>query len=80
MPKTYITRQQKLNNKLIEWIYGKMGANRITQQQIANAIGIAQPSVNRKLKKCNFTFQDLTAIFEILKPDEEDLMKLMGVK
>ena len=80
MPKTYLTKQQKLNNDLAAWIYGRMKVDHVTQQQIADAIGIKQPSLNRKLKCGNFTFQDLTVVFSILKPDADTLQRLMGVK
>lgn len=78
MPKTYLTKQEKLNNDLSAWIYGQAKVRRVTQKQMADAIGIKQPSLNRKLKQGSFTFQDLTAVFEILKPDKEDLARLMG--
>lgn len=78
MPKTYITKQEKLNRNLSAWIYGQMKVNRVTQQQIADAIGIKQPSLNYKLKNGNFTFQDLTSVFAILEPDGETLLRLMG--
>jgi len=80
MPKVFITRQEKLNKKLTAWIYGEMQVNRVTQQQIADAIGIKQPSLNRKLKKGKYTFEDLTAIFQLLPPDANELLRLMGVK
>lgn len=80
MPKVFITRQEKLNKKLTAWIFGQMKVNRVTQQQIADAIGIKQPSLNRKLKKGKFTFEDLTAIFQLLPPDANELLRLMGVK
>ena len=80
MPKTYITKQQKLNNDLAAWIYGQMKVNKVTQQQMSDAIGIKQPSFNYKLKHGTFTFDDLTIIFGIIRPDEQTLMRLMGVR
>lgn len=80
MPKAYLTKQEKLNNDLSAWIYGQAKVRQVTQKQMADAIGIKQPSLNYKLKHGNFTFQDLTAVFGILKPDGEELMRLMGVK
>lgn len=80
MPKVFITRQEKLNKKLTAWIYGEMQVNRVTQEQLAEAIGIKQPSFNRKLKKGKYTFEDLTAIFQLLPPDANELLRLMGVK
>lgn len=79
MPRAYITKQEKLNNELSAWIYGQAKVRRVTQKQLAEAIGIKQPSLNYKLRHGSFSFQDLTVVFEILEPDGETLMKLMGV-
>ena len=79
MPKTYITRQQKLNNDLSAWIYGNMKVQKVSQKQLADLIGIKQPSLNYKLKHGNYTFSDLAVIFGTLKPDVDTLARLMGV-
>ena len=80
MPKTYLTKQEKLNNDLSAYIYGTMRVNRISQSRMADVMGIKQPSLNYKLRHGNFTFQDLTAIFGVLKPDAETVARLMGAK
>ena len=79
MPRVFLTKQQKLNMELSAWIYGQMKVRNISQERMADAIGIKQPSLNYKLKHGNFSFQDLTAIFSELKPDAETIKKLMGV-
>lgn len=79
MPKTYLTRSQKLNKDLVAWIYGQMKVNHVTQKQVSDAIGIKQPSLNYKLRHGSFTFEDLTAVFGLLEPDPETLSRLMGV-
>lgn len=78
MPRTYLTRQDKLNNDLSAWIYGTMKVNRISQESMAAQMGIKQPSLNYKLRHGGFTFQDLTTIFGVLKPDAETVSRLMG--
>lgn len=80
MPKTYLTKQEKLNNDLSAWIYGQAKVRKVTQKQLADAIGIKQPSLNYKLRHGGFTFQDLTAVFGILEPDGDELMRLMGLR
>ena len=79
MPKTYLTKQEKLNNDLSAYIYGTMRVNRISQSRMADVMGIKQPSLNYKLRHGNFTFQDLTVVFDILQPDAGTLQRLMGV-
>lgn len=78
MPKTYLTKQEKLNNDLSAWIYGQAKVRNVTQKQLADAIGIKQPSLNYKLRHGSFTFQDLTAVFGILEPSKDELARLMG--
>lgn len=80
MPKTYITKQEKLNNDLSAWIYGNMKIQKVSQKELADRIGIKQPSLNYKLRHGNYTFQDLTTIFSVLKPDADTLTRLMGVE
>lgn len=80
MPKTYLTKQEKLNNDLSAWIYGQAKVRKVSQKQIADAIGIKQPSLNRKLRHGGFTFQDLTAVFGILEPSKDELARLMGLR
>lgn len=80
MPKVFVTRQEKLNSDLAAYIYGRMRVNKITQESMAKRLGIKQPSLNYKLRHGSFTFQDLTAIFDVLKPDAETLSKLMGMQ
>ena len=80
MPKTYITRQEKLNSDLAAYIYGTMRVKKISQKTMAERMGIKQPSLNYKLRHGSFTFQDLTAIFDVLKPDAETLSRIMVVK
>ena len=77
MPRTYLTRQDKLNNKLITLIYGTMKVKRITQRNMADKLGISQPAFAKKLKKCQFTFAELTTIFEVLDTQDEEIISVM---
>ena len=77
MPRTYLTKQEKLNNDLAAWIYGTMRVKRISQSAMAEQMGIKQPSLNYKLRHGNFTFQYLAVVFDILQPDAETLQRLM---
>ena len=79
MPKTYLTKQEKLNNELVAYIYGEMKVQKITQQQMADILRIKQPAFSYKLKHGSFSYQDLTEIFGVLQPDGEKLLKIMGV-
>ena len=77
MPKVYLTRQDKLNRKLIALIYMAMKAKGLTQSDVADRLGIKQPSFAKKLKKCQFTYADLTIIFEALDMQDEEILSVM---
>ena len=77
MPKVYITKQQKLNNKLVSLIYGTMKVKRIGQAKMADALEISQPAFNRKLKYAQFTFSDLVTVFEKLEIPDEDILSVL---
>ena len=77
MPKVYITRQQKLNERLVSLIYGTMKVKHITQAQMAEKLGITQQSFARKLKFAQFTYSDLFTIFEVLELPDEVILSVM---
>lgn len=79
MPKCYITKQQQLNNRLITLIYGKMKVKRFTQRYMAERLGISQPAFARKLKNCQFTYADLTTIFETLDMQDEEILSVTKI-
>ena len=78
MPKTYLTKQQKLNCDMAAWIYGQLKAQRIPQQTIADDLGITHQAFNYKLKTQTFKYEDLVAVFRTLKPDAQTIVRLMG--
>ena len=77
MPKVYITKQAKLNNKLVALIYGTMKVMHVTQTQMADKLDISQPAFGQKLKKCQFTYSDLVTIFEVLNIPDEDILSVL---
>ena len=77
MPKVFITKQDKLNNKLVAYIYGAMKVKKIPQRVMADELGISQPAFAKKLKNCQFTFTDLTTIFNVLDTQDEEILSVM---
>lgn len=77
MPKSYITRQDKLNSKLVAYIYGTMKVKKIPQREMADRLGISQPAFAKKLKNCQFTFADLATIFDTLDTQDEEILSVM---
>ena len=77
MPKVYLTKQDKLKDRLVTLIYGTMKIKNITQKRMANRLGISQPAFGKKLKHKQFTHTDLVEIFDELEfPDDQILSVL----
>ena len=77
MPKVYLTRQDKLNERLVTLIYGMMKAKKISQRYMADMLGISQPAFCKKLRTRRFTHADLTIIFEALDMQDEQILSVM---
>lgn len=77
MPKVYLTKQDKLNNRLVSLVYGTMKVKGFTQTQMADKLMISQQAFGKKLKRCQFSFADLTTIFETLDMPDEDILSVM---
>ena len=77
MPKTYITKQEKLNENFASWLIGQMKVKRIRQDAVAEKIGITQQAFSYKIKHMAFKYEDLVILFEMLDPDAETLVRLM---
>ena len=77
MPKVYITKQDKLNNKLVALIYGTMKVRHVTQTTMADKLEISQQAFGKKLKNKQFTFSDLVTIFQELEISDEDILSVM---
>jgi len=77
MPRVFITKQDKLNSKLVAYIYGTMKVKKIPQRTMAERLGISQPAFAKKLKNCQFAFAELTIIFEVLDTQDEEILSVM---
>ena len=80
MPRVYITKQDQLNNRLVSMIYGTMKIKRITQRQMAGNLGISQQAFAKKLKNAQFTFSDLTTIFDALETPDDEILRVMKAR
>lgn len=77
MPRVYLTKQDKLNSKLVAYVYGTMKVKKIPQREMADRLGISQPAFAKKLKNCQFTFADLATIFDTLDTQDEEILSVM---
>ena len=79
MPKVYITKQEKLNNQMLSWLIGEMKVQKISQEDVAHAMGISRQALNQKINKTSFKYPDLVLLFDLLGADATKVAELMGV-
>lgn len=78
MPKTYISKQDKLNNDLMVWLTGEMKVKHIRQAEVASALGITQQALSNKIRSTTFRYEEIVALFDMLQPDADTVIRLMG--
>ncbi len=80
MPRTYLTKQEQLNNRVAKWVYGELKARQMTQADLAREMQISQQALSMKLKIRRFTFDDLCVFVDVFKPDKDELERLVTIK
>lgn len=78
MPTVYITKEDKLCTRLASYVYGELKTRRISQEKLADTMGITQPSLCRKLRVRQFSFNDFIRIVDFFEPDDRELSRLCG--
>lgn len=79
MARVYLSKSQRLCNRLRSWICGELKSKGIHQTEIAEHLGITQQAVSAKLTgRTVITFEDFLKMIDILNPDDDDLLWLMG--
>ena len=80
MPKSYITKNQMLSERLAAWVYGQMKVQHVTQRELAEKRGISQQAISAKLRNRAFDFEDFLVFVAIFQPESEELNRLVGMK
>ena len=80
MPRVHLTREDSLSEHLVTLIYGTMKVRHISQFRMADKLGISQQAFGKKLKRKQFTFSDLTVIFQELEFSDEQILSVMRGK
>lgn len=78
MPKVFIDENDKLCDRLAVWVYGQMRVRRITQQQMADELGITQQAFGKKLRRRQFSYRDFLTIVAYFRPETSELAWLVG--
>ena len=80
MPKVYLSKKDKLNDRFAGWIYGQMKLHQVSQRELAVELDITQQALSYKLKARQFTFADFVTIVNVFRPDPGVLAWLVGEK
>lgn len=79
MPRVSIKKKDYKVTDFMRWLIGEMGVRGIRQKDIGEWLGISQPAVCNKMKKCEFSLKELITIFEKFGTSEEQIGKLLKV-
>lgn len=79
MPRIKQFKKQYMAKDFPVWVIGTMRVLGITQKQLAEELGITQPTLSYKLKNCQFEYVELLTIFQTLKADDSTIVRLMKV-
>ncbi len=78
MPKIYLNERDRLKDRISAWMYGQMKKKQITQQRLAKELCITQQAFSQKLKRCQFSIDEFMVIVNIMDPEADELMWLIG--
>lgn len=79
MPRITSRRKQYKAKDIGAWIAGKMREARLTQEYMADKLGISQQAYGQKLRKSQFSYADLLTILQEIQASDEEIIKLMRV-
>lgn len=77
MPRVNIKRKEYKISDLSKWIVAKMYELNITQNDLADMIGISQPAFSNRLKKGLFSYEDMITLLKELKATDVEILMLM---
>lgn len=77
MPRVTIKRKTYMVSDLSKWIAGKMYESNITQDDLAQIIGISQPAFSNRLRKGLFSYEDMITLLKALHATDQEILRLM---
>lgn len=77
MPKVSLSPIQRKQWEIQRYIIGEMKLRHITQQNLADALGISQPSARYLINNAgSISYSQLLIIFQVLDTSDEDRRRL----
>lgn len=80
MPRVNLNKQLMMPSYLTQWIKHRKVDLRLTDQDIASALGCTRQNLERKYKTHKYTTAELIAIFKICEATGEDVERLLLVE
>lgn len=80
MPRINAKKKQYKISDLTKYIIAEMYAQDISQQEMAQHLGITQSTLSYRLKNNAFSYGDLLTIFNVLGTDADTKVKLMTLQ
>lgn len=78
MPRVLLDRKAVAKKDLCAAIVGKMKAEKkMTQKDLGKKLGITQQACGKKIKRCQFTLDDLMTVFAVLEFRDDEILYYM---
>lgn len=80
MPKVYLSKLDRQQAHFSAWLYGNMKITNTSQEALAKRLGVSQQALSRKLKTGHFSYGDLLTLFDVFKPEPDEMYRLFGIR
>ena len=78
MPKVLpLSRTERKKKEFEKWIRGKRSAERVTLEKLGEEMGITQQAAGAKIRKSQYSFEDLLVLFQSVNATDEEILKMM---
>lgn len=79
MPRVSLNKAQYRQQDFVKWLAGEMYEKKIRQKDIAEWLCVTQYAVSYKMKRSNFTLEDMLVIFQELGTEREKQIELLTI-
>ena len=78
MPKVLpLSKTERKKEEFKKWIRGKRSAEGVTQEMLAKKMGITQQAAGVKLRKSQYSLEDLLILFQSVNATDEEILRMM---
>lgn len=77
MAKIILGRENQKKKSFEYWLAGAMKIKKIRQADMGKALGISQVGFGKKMKKSNFSYEEMLIIFDVLDATDEEIVSFM---